>query len=188
MDHDDDVSKPPPLPPGAKSAGRKRSFWRTPIGVLAAVGLSFGVLIFVALAVYGVAMGTGHVPDSAVVAGDKLPSRVVALLHDHEIVEADERVHYYYSAGLFDHLSDGHLISDERVVWFWKIDGTVDQFWLVYDQIADIRVAWGSGLLDDTVITIVDKDDDEAEIYVPTEDGGDRKYYQQLRKLWQLHR
>ncbi|MFT4515982.1 MAG: hypothetical protein ACI91B_004703 [Planctomycetota bacterium] len=192
MDRDDNLSKPPPLPPPkARPARKKRSFWRTPVGVLAAIGLFLAVLIFAALFAYGIAMGTGIVPDAAAVAGGELPARVVALLQEHEVVEADERVIYYYSAGVFDHLADGHLISEDRVVWFWRDEDNaeaVETYWLDYTQIEDITVVWAESFLDDTVITFVDEDGDEIEIYVSSDDGGDRKYHKQLLKLWRKHR
>ena len=183
---------PPPLPPlDATPRRQKRSFWRTPVGVLAALGLVMGALIFGALGFYGFMIGSGQVPDAAAVAGRSLPAAVVKLLKDNEVIEADERIRYYYSAGLFDHLEDGHLISDDRVVWFWRSAGSedaVDLYSLEYHEISDIRVVWGEGFLDDTIITIVDEDEDETEIWVSTDEGGDRKYHRQLLKLWHEHR
>lgn len=189
MDRDDQPIKPPPLP--VEPAPKRRSFWRTPVGVLAAIGLALGGLIFASLFVYAIAMGTGVVPDAAAVAGGKLPARVVALLQDNSVVEADEPVVYYYSAGLFDHLADGHLITERRVVWFWRDEeneGAVAHYWLDYGQIEDIRVVWAKSLLDETIITIVAADNDETDIYVSSDERGDRQYHKQLMKLWREHR
>lgn len=179
----------PPELPGA-AAAKRRSFWRSPLGVLAAISVILGVLVVVSSVAFGLAVRFGSVPDVTAVEGGDLHASVVSLLRDHGVVGPDETVHYYYSAGVFDHLADGHLISDARVVWFWREDGReeVEVYSLVYEEITDIRVQWGEGFLGETIVTVVAGAGSEAELWIPNYEDGDRAYHGKLRELWQKYR
>lgn len=98
-------------------------------------------------------------------------------------VEPDERVLFFYSAGLFSVEEDGNLLTDRRVVSWEELDG---ERWYAdarHADVADVEVEWSESLLEDTVITVHTVDGDSFGLLVSSEEGRDREFVNVLESL-----
>jgi hypothetical protein len=188
MSEDVIASTPPPLPPDLPEKRVKKSFWRSPGGVVAIVGFVLAGILMLSLMAIGMAFELGYFPDTAAVAGDDVPARVVARLRDADILEDDERVLYLYCGGLFDYLEDGNLCTDRRVISYWTEDEQLQVDAAPYGEIADVDVRYAKGWVDDALITIERDDGSQFVLYVAGENGGDRKFATALEHAWKRHR
>ncbi len=157
--------------------------------------LGFGALALAGLVAIGVAAEMGYLPPTAVVERAKLRTSVVELLREHGILEPGETVRYYYSTGFLSYLEDGNIVTDRRVISYWQPLGetAIEVAAATYAEIADVAVDWGDSFLDDTVITVTLREDEngiagEIELWASTEDGGDKKFHAELERLWAQHR
>lgn len=119
------VNTPPPLPPDLPEKKQKKSFWKSPGGVVAIVGFAIAGMIMLTLMVIGFMLELGYFPDSAAVAGSSVPDHVVEKLREADVIDDDEEVLYLYCGGLFDYLEDGNLFTDKRVISYWTEDEEV---------------------------------------------------------------
>ncbi|MGC6488385.1 MAG: hypothetical protein ACON4Z_12115 [Planctomycetota bacterium] len=185
-----DPAAPPPLPPlpPRREPAPKRSFWRTPLGVLSILVCAGAGLVFVAFASFGVALELGYFPGTAAVSGADLPERVVTLLRDEGVIEADEEVLYFYGGGLFDYMEDGNLCTDQRVISYWTDGGELYVEAAAYADIVDVEVDPSDGWLVDATIDVEVRDGDVITLYVAGEGGGDEAFEAALRRAWRRGR
>lgn len=178
---------PPPLPRRRRSEPPppRRSFWRRPIGVLCLVGAGVVVLGMTAI---GVLLTTGVVPDTRVVSGSELPDRALQQMREVGALQPDEQVVYYYGAGLFSYLEDGNLLTGDGVVSYWREGDEVVVARYAFEEIADVEVEWGDGILRDTEILVHGDDDGELLLYLSTERRGDRSFHSSLMTRWRRAR
>ncbi|MCR9245944.1 MAG: hypothetical protein NXI31_13000 [bacterium] len=191
---------PPPLPTGEtpaapepverpRATAKKRSFWRSPLGVLAALAIGVFGLAFLAVVAFGVMIELRYLPGTEAVAGDKVRDHVVELLRENGVLEPGEKVQFFYSAGLFSFLEHGSVVTDRRAITYGQYEGDEVEIWAVaFDEIESVTVEWSESMFEDSVITIVSKDEWELPLYVSTEDDGDHEFHRVLEKLWHKHR
>ncbi len=174
---------PPPVPPRLSRQARK-SFWRTPVGVLSALLCALAALVFLAFGALGVALELGYFPDTAAVAGEDLPDRVVAMLREEGVLEAEERVLYYYSGGLFDYMEDGNLCTDRRVISYWTEEGELYVEAAAYADIVGLEVEPAEGWAFDATFHVELASGDVITLFVAGEDDGDEAFEAALRRAW----
>lgn len=188
MTDDRRPSAPPPLPPALPPAPRKRAFWRTGRGVLTISACAVGGLLLLLVAAVGLAFEFGYVPDTCAVAGEDLPDHVVDKLRAADVLGPDEEVLYYYSGALWDHLEDGNLCTDRRVVSYWTDDGELFVTAAPYEEIVAVEVDRADAWYEDTTITVRVDGGLQIELFVAGEDEGDEAFEAALRSQWRRRR
>lgn len=142
-----------------------------------------GLLVAGLLAVGGL-VEFGVIPDSAVVPGDRLPSRTRAALGDHDLLLPGENVLYFYSDGTFSILEDGNFFTEERVVSYERSAGGLWQESAPFEEIESIEADFGSGMLDRSTIRVATRDGREFLLLVSPQGNGDKEFVQRMRKQW----
>jgi type IV secretory pathway VirB9-like protein len=140
--------------------------------VALSVGIPLAVLIpIVALLVY---IGL-YTPDTKVLAWDEVVSsgrdQVLEVVHRNE----GEEFKYFYSLGFLSFKEDGNLITNERVVSYWELDGQVYINESSYDEIVGFTITPAQSWIDDTIV-LVNHDDPayDFELYFSPEAGMDK--------------
>ena len=169
----------------APQAAARRSFRN---GLLVGCGVSLVGLIgivLVALLAVGVLMTTGHVPDTAAVAGDQLPPPTLDFLREEGIVEEDEEVLFFYSGGFLSLREDGNLFTDRRVISYWEDDDGLQVLTATYPQISSIEPHYVDGFLEDSEVTIELLDGDSFLLLVSNEGDQDERFVELLIETWE---
>lgn len=145
--------------------------------VLTGCAIMFGVLILVVVvAVFylGTMMEAGDVPDTAIVAGNKLSPAAREAIDSAVEIRPNEQIRYFYSSGLLDWNEDGNLITNQRVVSYSQLDGRqiVDE--ADYADIAEIRPYYSEEWLEDSTLTVIVNDGTEFDLLLSNENKLDR--------------
>ena len=154
------------------------------MGVLSALLCALAALVFLLFAAFGVALELGYFPDTAAVAGEDLPDRVVAMLREEGVLEPEEQVLYYDSGGLLDYMEDGNLCTDRRVISYWTEEGELYVEAAAYADIVDLEVEPAEGWMFDATFRVELANGDEITLFVAGEDDGDAAFEAALRRAW----
>jgi len=138
---------------------------------------------FLALAVL---LSLNVLPATQVVDGPDLPSWHRNYLRAEQILENTEMVQHFYSAGFFSIKDDGNLLTDQRIISYWR---DPDSRELVvasarYEDIQDLQLERGDALTDST-LTVVHHDGSEFILILSTEADGDQRCLETAQTLRQ---
>ncbi len=127
----------------------------------------------------------GYFPSGQVVPGSKLWANDIRFLREHDLLEPDEEVVYFYSTGLFSIADDGNILTNKRVISYWTDyeSGEDLRAFAHFNEIADIKVQWGSSsFLEDTELTITRTDSLALVLLLSPEGGKDKVFVRALRE------
>lgn len=136
----------------------------------------------------GVLIETGVLPDSKVLRGSELSKRHRQVLVDLKLIRPDERIIYFYSAGLFSVAEDGNFFTPERVVSYENYEGEFSVSEATYSEILSIEVESEGGEFEDSILYIETTGEEDFYLLVSREDGKDKLFIQELRRIWQENR
>lgn len=160
-------------------------------GVRGATYSRFSILHIVATAIglpivaISIVTSSGVLPNTQVMSGDQLPTRVVSMLESTGLIHEDEEVIYYYSGAFYDYASDGNYFTENQVVSYWKENGELYAEQARYEDIEDIKVEYSESILDDTILTILRTDSTEFILWVSAEADRDHEFVAALRTKWE---
>ena len=128
----------------------------------------------------------GFFPGTAVTTGDHLWERDKQYLIESNILGPDEEIIYFYSLGALSIAEDGQFISDQYVTTYYRDpdDGETYMDFAAYENIDDIEVQWSESFLEDTIVTVTDRDGFEFELWLSPENGGDHTFVNALKERW----
>ena len=171
-----------PLIPIARQIGAVHEAIRP--GFRSAVGWSGWSYLTLAvggpLACFAVLVSFG--PPTRALRHSEVPSSYQVVLIEAGVLKPDERIQFFYSAGLFSILEDGNLLSETRVISYETVDGDLYVASSPYREIQEFDVAYSDSFLDDTVIRISTVSGDEFYLIVSTEDGRDKEFAAELER------
>ena len=151
--------------------------------LLALVGIVIAVPIIAVLALLGFVgwgLTTGHIADTKVVAGNKLPPRVVKSVSAAAGLEPGERILYFYSSAITP-TGDGNLLTDQRVISYVD-DGT--EAWresIAIEDVVSVEFKQSVSWLEDSTIVVTSSDGTELTLYACNEGGGDARFVEAIR-------
>ncbi len=139
---------------------------------------------------YVALMSIGFFPSTLVVTGDALWDRDINYLREAEILGPEEEITYFYAGGIWSIAEDGQFFSKEYVTSYYQDPGTGETYldYVSFSDISDIDAAWAETFLDMTVVTITTNDDHQFELWLSSEDGGDRKFVNAMTENWNRSR
>jgi hypothetical protein len=129
-----------------------------------------------------IARDVGLVQSDEVVSGSRLSDSARAHLQE-AILRRGETVLYSYSRGFLSHSDSGHLLTDQRVVSYWTDPETADLRVesATFSSIRNVAVEYGHGSAP-TSVTVSKRDGTAFVLRLPTAQGGDRSFVNELRK------
>jgi len=108
------------------------------------------------LVLYLAASYTGIVPPAEVLAGRTLSARQYALVQDLAGLEAGETIEYYYSAARLSYSEDGNVVTDRRLVsYFRDNDGYMAQDSVEYARIRALHVVFGDFFTPTSIVACI---------------------------------
>ncbi|MEO0477572.1 MAG: hypothetical protein AAF085_16635 [Planctomycetota bacterium] len=157
-------------------------------GLLGIIGLAAAVacIAFIALISFlGWGIVTGRVSETKVLAGNKLPPRLVKVVSASAGLNPGERIIYFYSAAIMP-AGDGNLLTDQRVISY--VDDGTDAWcdWIAIEDIIAVNFDKSESWLDDSTIVVTSSDGSEITLYASSEGGGDVRFVDAIRKAAKL--
>jgi len=122
-------------------------------------------------------------PGTEVVPGRQIKEKFMTEMRSMDLIEPDENILYFYSDAFHD-IKDGfYFFSDQKVVVYSQ---TFDQpeVRVSYDEIVDIEFNRDESFWSDSYITLILNDESTVWFPVSSENGGDLKYYNTLKRIW----
>ena len=166
----------PPAPPP-----RRRWWLWGGVGCVALV-----VLVVLALAVFGFYVHWAWLV-SPPTPGRQVPARVIQKIRDLGLLERDEELRYLASDGTFRIEEDLSFFTQRRLVLHceeWETPTCAVNL----RDIASITPSFAESDLDYTCLAVVCEDGTELTVTLQTDAGGDKRYYEALKRAWEAAR
>ena len=100
------------------------------------------------------------------------------------LLDPDEQVQYFYTLGVFNIKDDGQFITDRHVACYTRNNGELSVGRVSYEKISSIAANWSSNALEDSIVRVTSDDGLELELWLSSENGGDRRFVDELRLRW----
>jgi hypothetical protein len=142
-----------------------------------------GGLLAVALQLLILAQAFQLLPDTAVIKGESLASWNRAYLVRHQLVDPNERVIYFYSAGAWSIGEDGNILTDKRVISYYydEESGRRVVESAMFSEIDELEVGEDEGQ-HYTQVVVRTLDEANFTIILSPEEGMDAAFIAELRK------
>ena len=155
--------------------------------VLVSLGVCIGVFAAVcvfALMAIGILLEIGYIPDTKVLIGSEVSKKSRQTLVDLKLIKPNEEILYFYSAGFLSVAEDGNFFTPERVVSYQDCDGEFSVSEARFSEILSIEVESKGGVFEDALLYIETTDKGGFYLLVSTEEGRDKLFIQDLRRVW----
>ena len=129
-------------------------------------------------------MTMSAIPSTEVLAGDKLPKSEVRTLLSEGIIDDNEQVVYFYSAGVSSILEDGNLLTDRRVIsYFTNDENELEVYELFFAEIRNVELVQDGNFLNDSIYKVFSNEGDAwLLLYLSAESRGDIRFVEALRE------
>jgi hypothetical protein len=146
--------------------------------------ISFTLFFFVITLI-----NTGYLPDTCVVKGTEMPFRQLSKLTEMNLgLEEDEEVRYFYSTSIVSIKEGGCLFTNKKIITYENFDGGLFVDSADFEEINEIAIGMKGNYLDDTIISILKKNDEYFYLSISTESNKDEEFFSELVKLWKSKR
>lgn len=145
------------------------------------IALFFGSIIsiiFIFLLIIG-----SIAPELEVLPGKQINKKYLNFIRDQGIVDYSEKIHYWYSNGMFDFKEGFYFFTDEKVVVYCK-DWEEPAIITPYSDIIDIQFFRDSSFLEDSEIDLLLKDSSTVFFPVSSDNDGDLRFKNKLIQVW----
>lgn len=151
------------------------------------LGIPIAILLFVAVGI-GLLSEVGILPATAVIDGSELSHHDSALLISQGIVESDETVELFYSAGLTSIRDEGNLLTDKRIISYERAGGELIVYATPIENVADIKIVQKGDFINVTIIEVWTFDGDGFRLFLSAEGNGDELFINKITKrIGQTH-
>jgi transglutaminase-like putative cysteine protease len=146
------------------------------------------VILFAPIWLYVAATFTNYLPSSSVILEKDMLSSDLKYLYRQRVLPANETISHFYSAASFDIREDGNGFTENRVFSYWVDENSTFEFRsATYDKINNINVKQSESDLEDTIVTIVLRDESEFLLFVSAVDKGDIEFVDTLKSNWKQY-
>ena len=152
--------------------------WRMPAWMWAGGGAL--AIIGVLLMGLGAMSEVGVIPSTAVLEGSELPSDQHSDLKRLGVLEEDEEVRYFYSAGLLSIEEDGNILTDRRVISYETFEDELFVASVAFSDIVEIVVEEKGDYLNDTILLIRTRYEEDIYLFLSAEEEGDERFIEAL--------
>ena len=117
-------------------------------------------------------------PPTRALRQSEIPSSYEVTLVEAGVLEPNERIQFFYSAGVFSILEFGTLLTENRVVSYETVNGELYIASSTYPEIQDLDVEYSDSFV---VLTISTLSGEEIILIVSAEDGRDKEFVSELQ-------
>ncbi|MCG8316759.1 MAG: DUF3857 domain-containing transglutaminase family protein [Pseudomonadales bacterium] len=150
------------------------------------IGIFHVLFMFVVLhlAMLDVAARLNIIPNGRVVAGSELWNKELRYFQREGLLSRDEKLLYFYSAGMFSFKADGNGLTTRRVFSYWRDEysGQLKMRSVSFNEIESIEEEFSDSIMADTVITVNSTSEEPLYLYLSIEDKGDRRFVDSLKR------
>lgn len=147
---------------------------------------SFGIVgggVVLALCVMGLLATMGIMPTDDVLDRDSITSTQVRKLEELGILRQEETVELFYAGGVWSIEEDGNLITDQRVISYWRNDeGELRMNAVEHGEISGVEIMAQD---DDASVSVLRVSLDEGDgfmLIVTTKDDGHERFIEAIRQ------
>jgi len=144
------------------------------------------IALFVILGILAYAFSSGRLASTAALPQNKIPKNQLDEITRIVNLRPTEKVLYFYSATMMVS-GDGNLFTNDRVISYTNEGGSLQVFEATYEEIKDLSFSPSNSWLEDSTITITLQDETMLDLWVSTESGRDKDFYQRLMQEWKRH-
>lgn len=129
-----------------------------------------------------------YIPGNIVIAGERLPNHEMKFLHRLGVVDPGENLELFYSDSFWSYRTDGNGLTDRRVFSYWKDSGDTrtNVRFAYFDQIDDLEIKYADSSVENTIVTVVQKDGEKFHLYLSNTKRRDREFVELLKKRTSL--
>ncbi|MEM5549204.1 DUF3857 domain-containing transglutaminase family protein [Pseudoalteromonas neustonica] len=122
-------------------------------------------------------------PGASIVKGEKLWPFQVQFLQRQQLMPIDEDILYFYSDAFFDFRSDGNGITDNYIFSYWQNEqGQLESRLKHFKDITSIEVTYGKTKFDNTVIKVIDTEQQYFLLIIDSEGQTDKELAEQINR------
>jgi len=140
------------------------------------------VLVIGMVLLYSVSSVVGFVPSTVVLAGSEIRDGDVKKLREQSIITDKEKVTHFYSEGLFSILEGGNVLTEDRVITYYRDDA--DELQVVgipLSEVARVELVTQGDAMSESVYKVHSSRGRWISLYLSTEQKGDIPFVNELR-------
>ena len=138
-----------------------------------------GIVFIVIVVGYFILASLG--PDICVITGAQLPKKYVKTIGNLGFLKDSEEIKLFYSDAFLDIRDGMYFVTDENLVIYsrkWNKEENI----IPFSNIAAVRSDLEGSYWNDSILWITTKDGDEYKIPISNVDGGDKGFYDYIKK------
>jgi hypothetical protein len=157
--------------PGHRPGWVRPALLGAPVAILVALGLVASVLTWMGQ------MLPGRVQD-----GTELAVPVRAQLHQLGLLDADERIAWFFGLGWRSVAEGGHLLTDRRVLAWWPVDQELQRYEIALEDLRYVELEQPASIFQPAVYRVgSDHTRDSFPLVLSPRRGGDQRFIGALR-------
>lgn len=147
-------------------------------------GFGSGILMTLGALVWGLVILGTFGTATGVMVGSEMKDSQLEYLVSRDYIDADERIVYFYSAGVWSIHQDGNIITDRRIVSYENIGGDTYYEAVDFEDIYNIDVIYSDSWTEDTQIIVTNTYGEEVYLVASIEDGLDEIFVRKIESEW----
>ena len=131
-----------------------------------------GFIVVLILVLIGIGMVA---PETSIYTGRQVPGRYLKVVKSLGLLEEGEKIKYFYSDAFFDIKKGFYFVTEKKLVVYsteWEEPSTIVPF----TKIQGLDVEFSDSFLEDTWVTVIDRDGREVSFPISRELGRDKKF------------
>lgn len=140
-------------------------------------------IIFLALMGFGLMSMTGAVPSTEVQTGAKMQLKDKNTLISNSIISTNDKILYFYSGGLTNVLEGGSVLTEDRVILYFKDENqALKVYELYFDDITSVELIQMGNFMNDSIYRVNGQQPDAwLQLALSAENRGDVLFVEALR-------
>ncbi|GAB4317387.1 MAG: hypothetical protein Kow0074_05950 [Candidatus Zixiibacteriota bacterium] len=146
------------------------------------LGIAVGLMVAI-VGSFSILIEGGLSPSADVVEMAEISDAQIGYLVESDILDPDESVFMFYSAGLISIEEAGNLLTDDRLISYVSSDDWQIVRSVTYDQIASVTVLERGNDSRPTIVDIHTQDGQHIHIALAATGRGDERFIDEIRRL-----
>ena len=145
------------------------------------------LLVAVSLPIFLLVVGQdiGMLPNTDVVAGNRLYANHIRFLKRHKVIPSHSKVLYFYSSASLDLYDAGNGFTDKTIFSYWHDeDGKLEVRSIPFSNVEKIIDNKSDGFADNKTLSIIDNQGEELDLYLGSSDSKNKSFIKSIFTQW----